>query len=36
VREIVKQGGNIAQVTPKDFSLEEIYFALLEGGETHV
>ncbi|MGO3604584.1 MAG: ABC transporter ATP-binding protein [Enterococcus malodoratus] len=36
VKEIVQQGGNISQVTPTDYSLEDIYFALLEGGETYV
>ncbi|MGM0166907.1 ABC-2 type transport system ATP-binding protein [Enterococcus sp. AZ135] len=36
VKTIVQQGGNISQVTPMDYSLEDIYFALLEGGETHV
>lgn len=36
VKEIVESGGNISQVTPMDFSLEDIYFALLEGGESHV
>lgn len=36
VKEIVTQGGNISQVTPMDYSLEDIYFALLEGGKTHV
>lgn len=35
VKKIVAQGGNISQVTPVDYSLEDIYFALLEGGETH-
>lgn len=36
VKEIVTQGGNISQVTPMDYSLEDIYFALLEGGQAHV
>lgn len=36
VKEIVTQGGNISQVTPMDYSLEDIYFALLEGVKTHV
>lgn len=36
VKAIVQQGGNISQVTPMDYSLEDIYFALLEGGEEHV
>ena len=35
VKKIVAQGGNISQVTPVDYSLEDIYFALLEGGDTH-
>ncbi|MBO0453435.1 ABC transporter ATP-binding protein [Candidatus Enterococcus murrayae] len=36
VKAIVQQGGNISQVTPLDYSLEDIYFALLEGGKMHV
>lgn len=36
VKEIVTQGGNISQVTPMDYSLEDIYFALLEGGQAYV
>lgn len=36
VKEIVTQGGNISQVTPMDYSLEDIYFALLERGQAYV
>lgn len=36
VKKIVQAGGNISQVRPMDYSLEDIYFALLEGGEKNV
>lgn len=36
IKEIVGQGGNITQVLPVDFSLEDIYFALLERRKADV
>lgn len=36
VKKIVDRGGNISQVILDDYSLEDIYFALLKGAETHV
>ena len=34
VKQIVNQGGNISQVMLEDYSLEDIYFALLKGGQS--
>jgi ABC-2 type transport system ATP-binding protein len=32
IRAAVTHGGEIVRVTPRDYSLEEIYFAVQEGG----
>jgi hypothetical protein len=32
IRAAVTHGGELVRVTPRDYSLEEIYFAVQEGG----